>query len=225
MIIFDDVSKSYPTGQTVLDEVSLHIKPQELVVLEGASGSGKTTIFKLIFKEIEPSKGKIVIDGQEIKEIKDNKIPLYRSKIGFAFQDFKLINDRTVFENIALALEIMNFSDKLIKDRVGHLLKLIGMEDKAQFFPRQLSGGELQRVGIARAIAHEPKILLADEPTGNLDPETAAKIAKLLTEINKLGTTVVVATHDQELVKHLKARHIHIKEGKITKDESSDHDD
>lgn len=225
MIIFDKVSKSYPTGQTVLDGISLHIKPQELVVLEGASGSGKTTIFKLIFKEVEPSSGNIVVDGQELSDVKNNKMPLYRSKIGFAFQDFKLINDRTVFENVALALEIMNFSDKLIRDRVEHLLKLVDLEDKGLFFPRQLSGGELQRVGIARAMAHEPKILLADEPTGNLDPETAGKIAKLLTEINKLGTTVIVATHDQELVKHLKARHIHIKEGKITKDESSDHDD
>lgn len=225
MIIFDEVSKTYPTGQTVLDSVSFHIKPQEMVILEGPSGSGKTTIFKLVFKELEPNDGKIVVDGQELKGINSKHIPLFRRKIGFAFQDFKLINDRTVFENISLALEIMDFSDKLIKERVTHLLHLVDLSDKAQFFPRQLSGGELQRVGIARAMAHEPKILLADEPTGNLDAETSAKIAKLLTEINKLGTTVVVATHDSELIKHLKARHIHIKEGKITKDESSKHDD
>lgn len=221
MIIFDEVSKKFPTGQTVLDKVSFHIKPQEMVLFEGPSGSGKTTIFRLIYKDLEPTEGKIIISGQELKSLKTKQTAALRKKIGFAFQDFKIIHDRTVWENIALILEIMNFKDNLINDRVIHLLGLVGLEGKGQLFPRQLSGGELQRVSIARAVAHEPEILLADEPTGNLDSETSRKIAEILIQINKLGTTVLVASHDNEVIKYLKCRQISLKDGKIDKDEKS----
>ncbi len=215
MIIFDEVSKQFATGQSVLDGISFHIKPQEIVVIEGPSGSGKTTVFNLIYKELEPNKGEIIVDGQKLRGLKQGQIAQLRRKVGFAFQDFKIIADRTIWENIALILEIMGYKDEVIKERVRHLLKLVGLENKGELFPRQLSGGELQRVSIARAIAHEPKILLADEPTGNLDPVTSRKIAEILEQINKLGTTVVIATHDPEVIKHLKCRQIKISDGKI----------
>lgn len=215
MIIFEDVVKKFPTGQLVLDKISFHIKPQEIVAFEGPSGSGKTTIFRLIYKDAEPTEGKILVDGQDLKTVKPGQLASFRRKIGFAFQDFKLIPDRTVGENIALILEIMNYKDELIRSRVAHLLELVDLKGKDDLFPRQLSGGELQRVSIARAVAHEPTILLADEPTGNLDPETSKKISDILEQINKLGTTVVVATHDQELIKHLDGRRLKLKDGKI----------
>lgn len=218
MIIFDEVSKKFPTGQTVIDKMSFKIEPQEMVVLEGPSGSGKTTIFRLIYKDQEPTEGKITIDGQDLDKLKTKQIASLRKKIGYAFQDFKIINDRTIWENIALILEILNYKEDLIAERVKHLLDLVGLEGKGKLFPRQLSGGELQRVSIARAIAHEPSILLADEPTGNLDPETSQKIAEILAQINKLGTTVVIATHDPEVIKHLKCRAIKIKDGRIISD-------
>lgn len=220
MIIFDKVTKTYSTGDTVLDDVSFQIEPQEFVVIEGPSGSGKTTLFRLIYKETEPTSGKIIIDGDEIGKIKSSSLANYRRKIGYAFQDFKIIPDKTIRENIILPLEILNFADKLIRERLQHLLELTGLEKKANLFPRQLSGGELQRVGIARAIAAEPAILLADEPTGNLDSQTSLHIVKLLQEINKLGTTVLVASHDHEATKHLGVRHLHFKEGKLEEKDS-----
>lgn len=223
MIVFDNVSKTFLTGQLVLDKVSFRVKPQEMVALVGPSGSGKTTIFRLIYKDLEPDEGKIILDNQDFQSIKDNQIQTLRKKIGFAFQDFKIIPDQTVGENISLILEILNYQDKLIEERVNHLLELVGLKDKKNLFPRQLSGGELQRVAIARAIAHEPEILLADEPTGNLDPQTSRNIAEVLDQINKLGTTVIIATHDSEILKVLKCRQIDITEGKIeSKEPESD---
>lgn len=220
MIIFDQVTKTYSTNDTVLDNVSFTVEPQEFVVIEGPSGSGKTTIFRLIYKEMEPTSGLITVDGEDIQKIPKSHLYNYRRKIGYAFQDFKVIPDKTVSENLALPLEILNFKDKLIQSRLEHLLELINLSNKKDLFPRQLSGGEIQRIGIARAIAAEPAILLADEPTGNLDAETSLHIIKLLEEINKLGTTVLVATHDQEATKHLGVRHLHFKEGKLEEKEA-----
>ncbi len=215
MIIFDQVSKTYPTGDLVLDSVSFIIEPQEFVIIEGPSGSGKTTLFRLIYKDLEPSQGTITVDGEDIAKIKPSAVAVYRRKIGFAFQDFKIIPDKTVWENLALPLEILNFKDDLIKTRLDHLLDLTGLTAKAMLFPRQLSGGELQRVAIARAIASEPVILLADEPTGNLDVDTSKQIIKLLQEINKLGTTVILASHDHEAISGLIAHRLYLKEGKL----------
>lgn len=218
MIIFDQVTKKYPTGDVVLDEVSFEIEPQEMVVISGPSGSGKTTLLRMIIKDIDPTAGKVIVDGDELSKMKGKNIPTLRRKVGFVFQDYKVIPERSVFENIALMLEIIGLPKKSIKDRVEHLIDLVGMKGKELLFPRQLSGGELQRVSIARAIAAEPRILLADEPTGNLDIVTGASIVELLGQINKMGTTVVMTTHNLEYVDKLGSRHIEIEKGKIKKD-------
>ncbi len=221
MITFDQVSKTFPTGETILDDVSFRIHPGELVTIIGPSGSGKTTLLRLIYKELEPSKGTITIDGQNVTNLKSKALPKLRRRIGYAFQDFKIIPDRTVWENIALTLDILNLGEKVISERVTHLLELVGIEGKDKLFPGQLSGGELQRVSIARAIAHEPDVLLADEPTGNLDAETSNKIAELFNQIHNFGTTVILATHDPEIIKNLESRQITLKKGKITEDTGS----
>jgi cell division transport system ATP-binding protein len=218
MIIFEDISKSYATGETVLDGVSFQVEPQELVLISGPSGSGKTTLLRMMVKDLEPSSGRIVIDGDDLTQLKSKYIPSLRRKVGFAFQDYKVIPDKTVNENIGLGLEIIGLKPAAIYDRVNHLLELIGMQNKGQLFPRQLSGGELQRVAIARAIGPEPKILLADEPTGNLDPETAEEIIKLLNQINQMGTTVMVTSHNLQMIHDLNARHMELRHGKISKD-------
>lgn len=215
MIEFVGVTKTFKNGDTIFRDLSFKIEPQQFVVIEGPSGSGKTTLLRLIYKELEPTEGKIIIDGQDITRIKKSHVTKLRHKIGFAFQDFKLMPDRTVWENIALALEILKFKPALIKERLDHLLELVGLTSKAHLFPRQLSGGEVQRVCIARAIAAEPAILLADEPTGNLDAETSRSIADLLSQINGLGTTVVLASHDTLAHQHLNLTHFTIDKGKI----------
>lgn len=221
MITFDQVSKIYSTGETVLEDISFRVHPGELVTITGPSGSGKTTLLRLMYKDLEPTKGTITVDSQDITRLKPKEIPAFRRKIGYAFQDFKIIPDRTVWENIALTLDIINLKENAITQRVKHLLDLVGLTPKAELFPGQLSGGELQRVSIARAMAHEPDILLADEPTGNLDSETSIKIAELFKQINNFGTTVLLATHDPEVLKYLKSRHIAIEKGKITHDSGS----
>lgn len=218
MIVFEKVSKQFPTGDTVLDEVSFRIRPQDFVVIHGPSGSGKTTLLRLIYKDLEPSAGIITIDGQNIAKLKNRHIPDLRRKIGFAFQDFKVIPDRNVWENVSLMLEILNFKKPVIKDRLDHLLELVGLQHKAGLFPRQLSGGEIQRVTIARAIAAEPSILLADEPTGNLDPETSKSIVDLLKQINQLGTTVIMASHDIQAYSGGNLHELHLENGRITQD-------
>lgn len=221
MIKFEKVTKKYNTGDVVLNSVSFEISDKEMVCLTGPSGSGKTSIFKIIYKEIEPSSGSVFVNGLNLNEINSKSLPKYRQQVGYAFQDFKLIPDLNVYENLALSLEILSLDDLTIKDRINHLLKLVGLENKSELFPGQLSGGEIQRVSIARAISTEPKILLADEPTGNLDSDTSRNIADLLIQINKLGTTVLIATHDNEVITHLKARQISINKGEIINDKET----
>lgn len=218
MLTFDHVTKTFGNGTKALIDVSFQIDAGEMIVLSGPSGAGKTTIIKLILKEISPTSGKIKVDSDDISKISQKNIALLRRKIGVIFQDFKILMDRTVAENIDLALDIIGLDQKIIIKRRQELLKLTGLSDKENDFPIQLSGGQLQRVIIARALAGEPKILFADEPTGNLDPDTARGVIDLLSEINKQGTTVIISTHETDLVKGLKARQLELVDGKLVKD-------
>ncbi len=210
MIIFSDVSKFFGTQKTAINHFSLEIKDGDLLVITGPSGVGKTTLMKLLIKEYEPSEGEIELDGEKFSELKKSKIPELRRKIGVVFQDYKLIKEMNVWENIALPIYIQGKKDQEIEERVTDLLNLVGLNDKALLFPRQLSGGEAQRVSIARALACGPKIIFADEPTGNLDAEASLSITRLLKKINQLGTTLLFATHDnlvlQELAKEKTVR-------------------
>ena len=220
MILFDHVSKRYPGDKRpALDNVSLHINPNEFVFLVGKSGAGKSTLLKMITKEENPDEGKIVIGGIDLDYVKKKHIPHYRRRLGVVFQDFKLLPQRTVYENVAFALEIAGMSNKDIENTVPKVLELVGLSEKAYKFPRQLSGGEQQRVSIARSVARQPKILIADEPTGNLDKLTRKEIIDLLQKINDFGTTVLVTTHDESIVNYLKKRVITLKDGKIVSDQ------
>lgn len=221
MIDFSHVTKSYSTGEIVLDDITFTVTPGDFVIITGKSGAGKTTIGKLLIKDIESTKGTIIIDGQDLSTLKPKDIPALRRKIGFIFQDYKIIPDKTVYENIELALEIASYNRKKIAERIGKLLELVGIPGKENLFPLQLAGGELQRVSIARAIATDPPILFADEPTGNLDKETSIEIFNLLKKINEAGTTILMVTHDVTLIDINQARHIHLKDGKIIKDHNS----
>lgn len=223
MIIFDQVTKKYPSGDTVLDNVSFHIAPSEMVILTGPSGAGKTTIGRILIKDLHPDSGKVIIDGLDITNLKQSAVPALRRKIGVVFQDYKVIPDKTIYENIALALEIASFNQSQINERVTHLLDLVGIPTKGNLFPQQLSGGELQRAAIARAIVSEPKILFADEPTGNLDEKTSKEIFALLRQLNDMGTTVIMSTHNQNFLNQ--ERHIHLEKGKITIDSATSHPD
>lgn len=217
MIIFDQVSKVYPAGNTVLENVSFHIDRGEFVILTGPSGAGKTTIGRLLIHDLSPSTGSIKIEDHDIAKLKPKEINELRRKIGVVFQDYKIIPDKTVFENIALALEIIDYPKEKISERVDHLLDLVGIPDKAMLFPIQLSGGELQRAAIARAVVSEPKILFADEPTGNLDETTGREIYELLRAIHNLGTTVIMSTHNPVFLDQ-NHRHIRLEKGKIVLD-------
>lgn len=218
MIEFVKVSKSYPNGDVVIDDLNLSISSGEFVVITGKSGAGKTTLGRMLIRDILPTKGKIIVDGEDLSLVKTKKVPLIRRKIGFIFQDFKIIPDKTIGENIAIALEISGFNPKKIPDKISRLLEMVGIPNKEKLFPLQLAGGEIQRTSIARAIAADPQILFADEPTGNLDKETTIEIFDLLKKINSDGTTVIMATHDVTVIDLNKARHIHLNKGKIISD-------
>ncbi len=202
-----------------LQHVSLHIKPGEFVSIVGQSGTGKTTLAKLLFAEEHPSCGEVIIGGWDISKIKHSEVPLLRRQIGVVFQDFKLLPKKTVSENVAFALEVAGASVKRIREVVPQVLKIVNLHDCGDRYPRQLSGGEQQRVAIARALAHKPKIIVADEPTGNLDTINAHEIINLLKKINEFGTTVVLVTHNREVVNHLRRRVITLQDGNIISDE------
>jgi len=218
MIELRNVFKTYPNGTQAVKGVSLHIKPGEFVSLVGKSGTGKTTIVKMLVAEEQPTEGKIILGGWDITRIKRTHIPLLRRQIGVVFQDYKLLEKKTVFENIAFALEVAGYYKKQINEIVAQILKLVNLYDKRKSFPDELSGGQQQRVSIARALAHRPKILIADEPTGNLDSVNTREIIDLLEKINKFKTTVMLVTHNREVVNSLKKRVIAIEDGSIAYD-------
>ena len=220
MIEFKNVSKVYENGSIALDDVSLFIDKGEFVVVVGHSGAGKSTLFKLLTHEVVPDSGSVLVNDVDVTRIKTSKIPMLRRKLGVVFQDFRLLPNKTVFENIAFALEVIEEKPSVIKEKVEHVLELVGLEDKANDLPEDLSGGEQQRVSIARAIVNTPKVLIADEPTGNLDPENSWEIMKLLDRINAQGTTVVMATHNSTIVNTIRHRVIAIENGRIIRDQA-----
>jgi cell division transport system ATP-binding protein len=220
MIIFKHVTKVYDDKVVALNDVSFHIRSGEFVSLVGPSGAGKSTVMKMILTEEQPDSGKVIIGGINLSHLKYYQVPHLRRKIGVVFQDFKLLPKKTVWENVAFAMEVNDQSPKEIEKTVPQLLDLVDLKDKSENLPQQLSGGEKQRVAIARALAHQPKILLADEPTGNLDPVNAQEIIKLLLKINKFGTTVVLATHNQGIVDSIRKRVIVLDEGEVVLDQT-----
>ena len=222
MIKLEHVSKSYSAGIPALNDISLNIEEGEFVFIVGNSGSGKSTLIKLLLKELEPTKGVITINNRNLNAIRRKQIPKYRRNVGVVFQDFRLLKDRNVYENVAFAQKVIGTPARLIRSSVPTMLSMVGLAAKYKSYPKQLSGGEQQRVAIARALVNQPKILLADEPTGNLDNHNAWEIMKLLEEINQKGTTVVVVTHNLEIVKAMKKRLIAIKKGVIISDEKGD---
>ena len=219
MITMENVTMRYPTGTEALKNVSLTIEDGEFVVIVGSSGAGKTTLIELLLKELTPTKGKITVAGFDYTKIKRRHVPKLRRKIGVVFQNFRLLKDRTVYENVAFAQRVIETPGRYIRRQVPQMLTLVGLADKYKSYPRQLSGGEQQRVALARALVNKPEIILADEPTGNLDPKNSWEIMNLLEEINLKGTTVVVVTHNKEIVNAMKKRVITIKKGEIISDE------
>ena len=225
MIKLEHVSKSYTAGIPALNDVSLDIEEGEFVFIVGDSGSGKSTLIKLLLKELEPTEGTITINNKKLNKIKRRQIPKFRRNIGVVFQDFRLLKDRNIYDNVAFAQKVIGESNRSIKKNVPSMLSMVGLAAKYRSYPRQLSGGEQQRVAIARALINEPKILLADEPTGNLDNHNAWEIMKLLEEINSRGTTVVVVTHNLEIVKAMNKRVITMKKGVVVEDSEGDYSD
>ena len=223
MIKLEHVSKSYSAGIPALNDVSLNIEEGEFVFVVGDSGSGKSTLIKLLLKELEPTEGTITINGRKLNKIRRRQIPKFRRNIGVVFQDFRLLKDRNIYDNVAFAQKVIGDSNRSIKKNVPKLLSMVGLAAKYRSYPRQLSGGEQQRVAIARALINKPKILLADEPTGNLDANNAWEIMKLMEEINEQGTTVVVVTHNLEIVKAMNKRVITMQKGVVVDDTASDH--
>jgi len=219
MIEFKNVSKTYSNNVNALMNVDISIDKGEFVFLVGPSGAGKSTFIKMLIKEIEPTKGEIIISGINLSKIKRKDVPNYRRKIGMVFQDFRLIQNLNVYENVAFAMRVVESSEKEIRRRVPTVLALVGLSDKYKMFPTELSGGEQQRVALARAMVNNPAILIADEPTGNLDPDTAMEIMHILDDINRTGTTILMATHAKEIVNNMKKRVIAIEKGSIARDE------
>jgi len=220
MIIMKDIHKKYPNGVTAINGISINIERGEFVYIVGPSGAGKSTFIRLMYREVVASEGELLIDGVDLSKLKDRDIPILRRQIGVIFQDFKLLSKLSVYENIAFALEVIEESPQNIRNRVMEVLDLVGLKNKSRSLPNELSGGEQQRVSIARAIVNNPKIVIADEPTGNLDPETSWEIMRIFEEINFRGTTVIMATHSKEIVNTIKKRVIAIENGLIVRDES-----
>lgn len=218
MIILKNISKEYEKGKLALDNVNLHIEKGEFVYLMGHSGAGKSTLTRLLLKEIEPTSGEIFLNGKDITYVSERRVPYIRRYIGTVFQDFRILENKTVFENVAFALEIVGTKKQEIRRRVPLILSLVGLTEKAKNFPRELSGGEKQRVAIARAIINEPHVLIADEPTGNLDMETSYEIMNLLCDINNRGTTILMATHAKEIVRNIPKRTLLLSQGKLVRD-------
>lgn len=219
MIMVDHVTMKYPTGIVALDDITFRIRKGDFVFIVGSSGSGKTTLIKTLLKEIQPTTGEIMVAGHVYSRLKKNELPILRRKMGVVFQNFRLLKDRTVFENVAFAQQVVEKTQKEIRRQVPATLTMVGLADKYKQYPKELSGGEQQRVALARAIVNEPELILADEPTGNLDPKNSLEIMRLLEDINRRGTTVVVVTHNKEIVNLMRKRVIVLKKGKIVSDE------
>ncbi|MEG0372053.1 MAG: cell division ATP-binding protein FtsE [Clostridium sp.] len=219
MIKLKNVSKVYTNNHIALSNINIDIEKGEFVFLVGPSGAGKSTFIKLLMKEVDLTSGQIVVNNHEVHNIKRNQVPYYRRSIGVVFQDFRLLPDKTVYENVAFAMRIVEANQKDIKKRIPQVLSLVGLSSKSNQVPTQLSGGEQQRIALARAIANSPEILICDEPTGNLDPETSWEIMDLLKEINKSGTTILMATHAKDIVDRLKKRVIAIEKGVVVRDQ------
>ena len=219
MIEFRNVTKTYDTGTKAIKGANFVIDKGEFAFLVGSSGSGKSTLIKLILKEEEPTSGRIIINGKDTTFLKPNRIPYLRRSMGVVFQDFRLLQDKTVYDNVAYAMYIVRATPRHIRRQVPMVLSLVGLSGKAKMYPHELSGGEQQRVALARALVNNPSMLIADEPTGNLDPDTAWDIMNLLNDINMRGTTVVVATHAKDIVDKMKKRVIHIRKGEIIRDD------
>ena len=219
MIALDGVTKSYERGVPALNNITLHIEEGEFVFVVGASGSGKSTFIKLLLKELDPTSGQIIVANQNLGKLSRRGVPKFRRNLGVVFQDFRLLKDRNVYENVAFAQRVIEKPNHVIKKRVPEVLTLVGLANKYKSFPKELSGGEQQRVALARALVNRPSILLADEPTGNLDPKNSIEIMKLLEEINARGTTVVVVTHNREIVNAMRKRVVRLRKGVIISDE------
>lgn len=219
MLLMSGVSKTYPSGAVALRNIDVHIKPGEFVFVVGPSGAGKSTFIKMLFREVIPTTGKIFVDGVDVLSLKPNEVPYLRRQLGIIFQDYRLLPDRTVAENVAFAMRVIEAPVSQIDKRVGEVLELVGLRSRADNYPGELSGGEQQRVAIARAIVNDPLMVIADEPTGNLDPETSLEIMNIFSEINKNGTTIIMATHDKTMVDYMQKRVIAIEDGYIVRDE------
>ncbi len=219
MIEFRNVHKVYDNGSVALEDVSIHIEKGEFVLVCGHSGAGKSTFIKLLSHEVKPDSGTVMVNDVDVTRIKSSKVPYLRRKLGIVFQDFRLLPSKTVFENIAFALEVIEEKPKVIQEKVFNVLELVGLSDKANDLPQDLSGGEQQRVAIARAIVNKPLVLIADEPTGNLDPQTSRDISDLFKAINNSGTTVVMVTHDMDMVSYLNKRVIALEGGRVVSDQ------
>ncbi|MBM7096882.1 MULTISPECIES: cell division ATP-binding protein FtsE [Alteribacter] len=220
MITMKEVWKTYPNGVMAINGIDIHIDKSEFVYVVGPSGAGKSTFIKLMYREEKPTRGSIQIGDEELSKVKERHIPYLRRRIGVVFQDFKLLPTLSVYENVAFALEVIEESKANIRKRVMQVLEIVRLKNKARFLPQELSGGEQQRVAIARAIVNNPSVLIADEPTGNLDPETSWEIMKILEEINNRGTTIVMATHNKEIVNTMRKRVIAIEGGRVARDEA-----
>ena len=221
MLRKENVSKVYPGGSVALQDVDIHIKPGEFVFVVGPSGAGKSTFIKMLFREVLPTTGSIFVNGVDILSLTPKEIPYMRRQLGIIFQDYRLLPDRTVYENVAFAMQVIETPHRKIKRRVLNVLDLVGLRHRANAYPNELSGGEQQRIAIARAIVNDPILVIADEPTGNLDPETSWDIMEIFKEINASGTTIVMATHDKEIVDAMGKRVVAIEHGNIVRDEAS----